>query len=500
MRFRQHPVAVSADISEMFMQIKIKPEDRDALRYGAATEEMKNLPSTGWDDEIDQDLATQWNDWKSQLINLKHKKIPRCYLRYTDATTLQLHTFVDASETTYAAALYWRATGSQGHVSTSLIIAKSRVAPLTITSIPRLELQAAVMGSRMATAVIEEHDRKPNAKFYWMDSKTVLTWLKNGARSYKPFVAHRIAALEENSTLNAWRWVPTYKTERRGRRDPKRTSKFRSMVQWVRIPTARIEQLANRKAYHFNGNRRRENTSSNSQETRFRYSGILCRKNREKVNYKRTKRNSEKDPSWTKSNKKSYKRTSNKHEIRKYDEVKTLPIDIDLLCDAEKLLQRACQQQSFSQEISDLRNGITISTRSRLYKLSIEIHDNIIRIKTRIGGADGLTEMQKHPPLLCGDHHITRLYIEHTHRQLHHAGAEATINECRQYYYITRLRTVTRGILRRCIPCQIRRASPASPPTGDHLSNRLAHQPTPVHLHGNRLLRAANSENRSCYD
>ncbi|GBP69845.1 hypothetical protein EVAR_89349_1 [Eumeta japonica] len=164
---------------------------------------------TGWDDEIDQDLATQWNDWKSQLINLKNEKIPRCYLRYTDATTLQLHTFVDASETAYAAALYWRATDSRGHVSTSLIIAKSRVAPLKITSIPRLELQAAVMGTRMATTVIEEHDRKPNTKFYWTDSKTVLTWLKNGARSYKPFVAHRIAAIEENSTLNEWRWVPT---------------------------------------------------------------------------------------------------------------------------------------------------------------------------------------------------------------------------------------------------------------------------------------------------
>ncbi|GBP27997.1 hypothetical protein EVAR_83628_1 [Eumeta japonica] len=65
------------------------------------------------------------------------------------------------------------------------------------------------MGTRMATTVIEEHDRKPNTKFYWTDSKTVLTWLKNGARSYKPFVAHRIAAIEENSTLNEWRWVPT---------------------------------------------------------------------------------------------------------------------------------------------------------------------------------------------------------------------------------------------------------------------------------------------------
>ncbi|GBP48741.1 hypothetical protein EVAR_88202_1 [Eumeta japonica] len=132
---------------------------------------------------------------------------PRKLNNYCKKYGGELH--VDASETAYAAALYWRATDSRGHVSTSLIIAKSRVAPLKITSIPRLELQAAVMGTRMATTVIEEHDRKPNTKFYWTDSKTVLTWLKNGARSYKPFVAHRIAAIEENSTLNEWRWVPT---------------------------------------------------------------------------------------------------------------------------------------------------------------------------------------------------------------------------------------------------------------------------------------------------
>ncbi|GBP40475.1 hypothetical protein EVAR_25329_1 [Eumeta japonica] len=54
-------------------------------------------------------ISPHRNDWKSQLINLKNEKIPRRYLRYTDATTLQLHTFVDASETAYTAALYWRA-------------------------------------------------------------------------------------------------------------------------------------------------------------------------------------------------------------------------------------------------------------------------------------------------------------------------------------------------------------------------------------------------------
>ncbi|KAL0803329.1 hypothetical protein ABMA28_017183 [Loxostege sticticalis] len=33
LRMRQHRVAVSADITEMFLQVKIRPEDRDALRY-----------------------------------------------------------------------------------------------------------------------------------------------------------------------------------------------------------------------------------------------------------------------------------------------------------------------------------------------------------------------------------------------------------------------------------------------------------------------------------
>ncbi|GBP66340.1 hypothetical protein EVAR_88450_1 [Eumeta japonica] len=49
----------------------------------------------------------------------------------------------------------------------------------------------------------------------------------------------------------------TYKTERRGRRDPKRTSKFRSMVQWARIP-AQNQTTGRQKTYHFKGNRRRK--------------------------------------------------------------------------------------------------------------------------------------------------------------------------------------------------------------------------------------------------
>ncbi|XP_037873734.1 uncharacterized protein LOC119630005 [Bombyx mori] len=164
---------------------------------------------TSWDDEIDNDLSTHWQAWVKQLRNLHNIAIPRCYLNYSDTTTLQLHVFTDASESAYAAALYWRTISPNNRIDVSLIMSKAKVAPLKLTSIPRLELQAATLEARLAEAVIAEHDRKPDSKTFWTDSKTVLTWIRTGSRSYKPYVAHRLAAIEDSSTVNEWRWVPT---------------------------------------------------------------------------------------------------------------------------------------------------------------------------------------------------------------------------------------------------------------------------------------------------
>jgi len=53
----------------------------------------------------------------------------------------------DASEQAFAAVAYWRIT-SQDKTEVAFAMEKSRVAPLKPMSIPRLELQAAVMGTR----------------------------------------------------------------------------------------------------------------------------------------------------------------------------------------------------------------------------------------------------------------------------------------------------------------------------------------------------------------
>ena len=57
-----------------------------------------------------------------------------------------IHTSVDASEVAYAATSYLRQEYISGEISVSFIAAKSRVAPLKVISVPRLELKGGVIG------------------------------------------------------------------------------------------------------------------------------------------------------------------------------------------------------------------------------------------------------------------------------------------------------------------------------------------------------------------
>ena len=76
-------------------------------------------------------------------------------------------------------------------------------------TIPRLELQAAIMGARMRTSILADHTLKPHQTFMWTDSKTVIFWINSEARQYRSFVMHQIAEILANSNENEWRWVPS---------------------------------------------------------------------------------------------------------------------------------------------------------------------------------------------------------------------------------------------------------------------------------------------------
>ena len=85
----------------------------------------------------------------------------------------ELHVFADASEDTMCVAVYLRSHSKEYSADLAFVIGKCRVAPMRHLSIPRLELQAAVVAVRMKEQIVKEHEMKINICSFWSDSTTV---------------------------------------------------------------------------------------------------------------------------------------------------------------------------------------------------------------------------------------------------------------------------------------------------------------------------------------
>ena len=119
--------------------------------------------------------------------------IQRCFLPDESVISLQLHGFGDGSEVAYAAAVYLGVEASQG-VYVYLLMNKSRVVPLSKQAIPRTELLASLVLSRLIARVCSA--LLPLVKiydiFFWKDSTTTLHWIKGVDKEYKQFVEKRV--------------------------------------------------------------------------------------------------------------------------------------------------------------------------------------------------------------------------------------------------------------------------------------------------------------------
>ena len=106
-------------------------------------------------------------------------------------------------------ATYLRCESKTGKVAVSLIMGKSRVAPIKPITIPRLELTAALLSCRIATLVKKELEMDDITETYWVDSQIVLCYLKNDTRRFKMFVANRVKEIRDHTTKDQWLYVNT---------------------------------------------------------------------------------------------------------------------------------------------------------------------------------------------------------------------------------------------------------------------------------------------------
>ena len=145
----------------------------------------------GWDDTIPEGIRESWERWRRELPLLTNIHVRRCYFP-SDAKIIstQLHGFCDASEVAYAGVLYLRMVDTAGKVYVSLVMSKTKVAPLKRMSIPRLELSGANLLSKLLHHV-QSVLKIPAANVVaWTDSTVVLCWLHGNPRRFKTFVGN----------------------------------------------------------------------------------------------------------------------------------------------------------------------------------------------------------------------------------------------------------------------------------------------------------------------
>lgn len=160
----------------------------------------------GWDKEVEQEIKEDFVTWLKNLPHLLEIKIPRwIHAGSNDAQQLSLHTFCDASKNAYSSVVFLKCVQND-QVFIHLLAAKSRVAPIKKMTIPRLELLAAVIGTRLCTSV------KNNLKldlecFFWTDSTTVLSWISRN-EEWGTFVHNRVLEIRQSTSKDMWRHVP----------------------------------------------------------------------------------------------------------------------------------------------------------------------------------------------------------------------------------------------------------------------------------------------------
>ena len=112
--------------------------------------------------------------------------------------------FADASSKAYYAVIYF-VSEVRGEILVTLLTSKTRVARLSVQTVPRLELMAARTLVHLMDTVKNALTKevKIDEIRLWSDSKTVLCWSEN-KKEWKTFVRHRVNEILKMTTRSEW--------------------------------------------------------------------------------------------------------------------------------------------------------------------------------------------------------------------------------------------------------------------------------------------------------
>ncbi|XP_045453733.1 uncharacterized protein LOC123663035 [Melitaea cinxia] len=414
----------------------------------------------GWDEPLREAILKDWLLFASSLPAINMISLPRAMLP-PGKHTASLHGFSDASERGYAAAVYLRTVTMDGQVKVSLVMAKSKVAPLrTALTIPKLELSGAALLARLLNHVMSTLCPSVNIAtvYAWTDSQIVLCWLKTSVHTLEVFVANRVSQIQKSETPLIWRHVPgevnPADCASRGCMAPFLVEHSlwwgpewltRSESNWPRTPaldtvtlpglrTLAIEQRDHPFDPDFLMNR---------YSSLDKLLGVTAW-------IKRFTRNC-------------------RHPQNKCLEAFLSPQELQ---DALLHWVRSVQEENFENEIDILRKG-KCKLSGAICKLNPFLDSaGLLRVGGRLRNAN-LPYGARHPLLLPKSGHLVSLLVTDRHIKNSHAGCNALLAILQREFWILSARRTIRSVVFRCMSCYRLKASTMQPIMGDLPSDRV---------------------------
>ena len=164
---------------------------------------LQNLwnQNISWDTQLSEEDKSRWDILCEDMKELECCHFPRFIgLEKQGNVNCQILVFCDASKYAHAATVYLlQETTNCRRID--LIFSKTWLAPNKQKTIPRLELLAALKGTRCLTFVQKELKVNVSEKNVWIDSQCVLNWF-HSQRPLGTFDENRLKEMKEDREIN----------------------------------------------------------------------------------------------------------------------------------------------------------------------------------------------------------------------------------------------------------------------------------------------------------
>ena len=434
-----------------------KSQDLDLFKYG-------------WDDILPDQYKSAWNKWLDSLALVKDVSLKRSFYPLNfNPVSQDLHAFADASNDAIGYVIYIRSINNEGKSHVAFVTAASKVSPKSASTIPRMELCAAVEAARVASSTCLELENKPDRLFMYSDSQITLGYIKNEGKRFTKYVERRIDNIHSLTKQEDWFYVNTRDNPADIATRPHSSSQLLSSI-WFTGPSFLWENEQPECEQNCPDKLPEEKSTAtiflskiSVTETAITNLFGRCSNLNRILNVIKLVINF----------------IRMKVESSKFDNIFSASPLIPLTRDELLMtLVKAAQQERYSTIKNLLESNKTIPECYSIAKLSPQLDSNgIIRVGGRIKRSD-LPFNFKHPILIPKDHPLAILLARYYHSVNRHQGSHISHGALIQAgFHIENGRQLVRHLVKQCVQCRKIRAPTCSQLMADLPLDRLHASP-----------------------